>query len=137
MVVGCAPCSAIDSMVYVCHKYKKPYYIVTCDCEIPTVWAFRKKYNIDHEMNIQDGRRELLIDPETLSSYNYRWRKLLTELDCNIKFVGDVAYNVDASEEEVRKIILENQFLIGQRSRKDILQKLFANANNDAEWTKE
>lgn len=137
MVVGCTPCSAIDSMVYVCHKYKKPYYIVTCDCEMPTVLAFREKYNIDHEISIKDGAQNFLIDPQTLSTYNIKWRKLLRELDDGIKFMGNIAYNVDASEDEVRQVILENQFLMGQRRGKDILQQLFADSNDDAEWTKE
>ena len=34
MVVGCMPCSAIDVMVYLCAKYKKPYVIKTCACEL-------------------------------------------------------------------------------------------------------
>ena len=109
MIVGRSPCSAIDSIVYLCAKYKKPYYLVLCDCSIPTKEFFTKKYNIDPK-SISD------VEPETsLADYldylkRYKgtelpWQSLLPAIDSNIKFYGNVAYNIDASEQEVADII--------------------------------
>ena len=109
MIVGRSPCTAIDSIVYLCAKYKKPYCLVLCDCSIPTKEFFCKKYNIDPK-SISD------VEPETsLADYldylkKYKgtelpWQSLLPAIDNNIKFYGNFAYNIDVSEQKVADII--------------------------------
>ena len=79
-VVGRKPCSAIPSIVETCSKANKPYFLELCGC------------HLDH-MKLADGT--------TPSS----WEEVLPEIDPNIAFIQDYAFNIDASESQIVKII--------------------------------
>ena len=70
-VTGRAPCGAIDSIVDVCSKNNTPYFIRTCNCQLPA---------------------------------DQYWQDILPEIDPNIQFYGDYAFNADASVEQVQNI---------------------------------
>ncbi len=78
-VVGKQPCSAIEHIAKTCAKENKPYLIQLCSCNLPN----KSKY----------------IDEW------YGWQDVLPEFDPNIKFYEDYAFNLDANEEQVKKII--------------------------------
>lgn len=105
MVVGRFPCSAIDSIVYVCNKYNKPYFIETCDCEIPSPEVFYKRWSIDK--SVQEIKQFWKMADEKIkenSLYNL-WQIMLPELDKNIQFNGLYAYNMGSSNDDVEKLI--------------------------------
>lgn len=70
IVVGRAPCSAIEPIVYNCSKHNKPYIIMLCDCNLKP----QLKQNTD----------------------SLGWENVLPQIDPNIKFSGDYAYNVQS-----------------------------------------
>ena len=79
-VVGKQPCTAIEHMVRNCKYEDKPYFIQLCECGLPN------RFNdIDNEY--------------------YSWKDLLPFIDPNVRFYRDYAFNVDASESQVKKII--------------------------------
>ena len=78
-VTGNRPCSAIESIVLKCSSENKPFFLQTCDCEIP------RMYN-------------------DWSDYFASFR----ELDGKVKFYEDFVYNVDISEDTLEKIIDKN-----------------------------
>ena len=82
-VVGQCPCSAIENMVINSAKENKPYFIELCKCNLDSIAA-------------RDGA--------------YRnWQELLPEYDSQIKFVGDYAFNLDCSENQVKNLLYETQ----------------------------
>lgn len=83
-VVGKCPCSAIPHIVAQCVKANKPYFMELCNCALPN----RKIYlrNNDFEES-------------------YSWKNVLPDIDPNIKFFDEYAFNLDASPEQVKKIV--------------------------------
>lgn len=83
-VVGCRPCSAIPYIVSQCKSANKPYFLMLCDCAIydrnsPILDYFAKK-----------GK--------------FRWSEILPELDPNIKFCDEFAFNIDATPEQIKQV---------------------------------
>ena len=81
IVVGKAPCSAIENIVRQCASEGKPYFIELCDCALPT-----KNY---------------------VAGWS-GWQDILPEIDEYVKFYTagtTFAFNLDASEEQVKKVI--------------------------------
>jgi len=124
MVVGRFPCEAIDTIVYLCSKYKKPYFIETCDCDMPSMDEFYRLYNIDKVApkriltNLSmSGQFNSITEPITLSKDGwFSWRTLLPELDKNIEFEGSYAFNVGESAENIKKLIKGNRLNISEDS---------------------
>lgn len=83
-VVGRCPCSAIGHIVSKCKESNKPYFIELCNCAVPD----RKTYFRDKNGN------EL-----------HTWKNVLPDIDPNVKFYDDYAFNLDASPEQVKKVI--------------------------------
>ena len=83
-VVGRCPCSAIPHIVSQCVKANKPYFIELCNCALPN--------------------RELYIRNANFEE-SYSWKNVLPTIDPNIKFFDDYAFNLDASPEQVKKVI--------------------------------
>ncbi len=83
-VVGRCPCTAIEHIVAKCKKLNKPYFIELCNCALPN----RKTYLRDENGN------EL-----------HTWRNVLPDIDPNVKFYDDYAFNLDASPEQVKSVI--------------------------------
>ena len=83
-VVGKCPCSAIPHIVAQCVKANKPYFMELCNCALPN----RKFYirNNDFEES-------------------YSWKNVLPDVDPNIKFFDNYAFNLDASPEQIKKIV--------------------------------
>ena len=75
LVVGRFPCSAIEHIVSQCSKNNKPYFIQLCDCNLPDT----DKYG----------------NPVT------DWRDILPDIDNNIDFFQDYAFNIDANSQQV------------------------------------
>lgn len=68
IVVGRAPCSAIEPIVDNCSNHNKPYIIMLCDCDL---------------------KPQLKKNTDSLG-----WENVLPQLDPNIKFLNGYAYNV-------------------------------------------
>lgn len=83
-VVGKCPCSAIPHIVSQCVKANKPYFIELCNCALPN--------------------RELYIRNANFEE-SYSWKNVLPNIDPNVKFFDDYAFNLDASPEQVKKVI--------------------------------
>ena len=79
IVVGKAPCSAIEHIVRNCSAAGKPYFIELCDCCLP-----------NNNPYIADW---------------YDWENVLPDIDEYVKFYSGFAFNIDASEEQVKKVI--------------------------------
>ena len=79
-VVGRKPCTAIPSIVQRCAEKNKPYFLELCGCHL-------------NHMRLADG------------SVPVSWEQVLQELDPNIAFIQNYAFNVDASESQVVKLI--------------------------------
>lgn len=105
-VVGKCPCSAIPHIVAQCAKANKPYFLELCNCALPN----RKLYirNDDFEES-------------------YSWKNVLPDVDPNIKFFGEYAFNLDASPEQVRKIIedINNSVIQSNRFQVPALKLMF------------
>jgi len=87
IIVGRMPCSAIDTIVYLCAKYGKKYFIKTCDCEMPSPDDFYKKWGIAKPFKD-------IISKEDNKINWFGWSTMLPELDKDICFCGDYAFNV-------------------------------------------
>ena len=83
-VVGRCPCSAIGHIVAQCSKANKPYFIELCNCNVPN----RKTYLRDEHGN------EI-----------HTWKNVLPDIDPNVKFYEDYAFNLDASSEQVKRVV--------------------------------
>ena len=83
IVVGQRPCSAIEKMVKECVKQNKPYFIELCNCHIP---------------------------PSKTPGKPAVWTEILPEIDSYVRFYGDYAFNLDATEEQVRQVIEDHEF---------------------------
>lgn len=83
IVVGKAPCSAIEHIVRNCAMQGKPYFIELCDCALPS----KKPYVVDW----------------------YGWQDILPEIDKYVKFYSassTYAFNLgDVSVEQAKKVI--------------------------------
>lgn len=79
IIVGRAPCTAIKPIVESCSNENKPYFLLLCDCALPEAAK---------------------TDAETLG-----WEKILPVIDPHIRFHGRYAFNIDATPEQVKKII--------------------------------
>lgn len=79
-VVGRRPCSAITNIVENCAKENKPYFLELCDCHLDKI-------------KLPDG------------SHPSSWEEVLPDLDHDIKFVDNYAFNIDASKSQVVSII--------------------------------
>ena len=79
-VVGKYPCNAIVPIVEECSKANKPYLIKLCNHNIP-------KFHFD-TLDWREG-----------------WKRILPDIDSYIKFYDEYAFNIDLSEESVKKII--------------------------------
>lgn len=142
MVVGRLPCSAIDTIVYLCSKYNKPYFIKTCDCEIPPLDYFYKKWNIDKSLPIKkqpewvesvSGKFCSLETPVVVSSDDwFSWEKLLPELDKDICFCESYAYNVGSKcdiPKLIKKISAKKNKEITRLREKTVMNVSVANSN--------
>lgn len=78
-IVGKFPCEAIEPMVEACSKANKPYLIKLCN----------------HPMSSASKYIIFLND----------WRSVLPKIDPNVKFYGEYAFNIDATEEQIKKLI--------------------------------
>ena len=76
LIVGRAPCSAIKPIVVACKKSNKPYIILLCDCALPAPFK---------------------ADTESLG-----WENVLPDIDPNIRFYGQFAYNIDVAPEKIK-----------------------------------
>ena len=83
-VVGRCPCSAIPHIVKQCKEANKPYFLELCNCALP-------------------NRTSFLRDEHFRETYS--WKNVLPDIDPNIKFVDNYAFNLDASPEQVKKLI--------------------------------
>lgn len=80
-VVGQRPCSAIENMVINASRENKPYFIELCSCNLDSI-----------------ARRDGI----------YRnWQQILPEYDSHVKFVGEYAFNVDATEQQVSNLLYQ------------------------------
>ncbi len=82
MVVGRMPCTAIDSIVYLCAKHKKQYFIETCNCNMPTIADFNRIWS---------------VDVRTKDSW-YGWQDMLPGLDAGIGSFGSYVYHVEDND---------------------------------------
>ena len=83
LVVGQRPCSAIEKMVKECVKQNKPYFIELCNCHIP---------------------------PSKTPGKPAVWSEILPDIDSYVRFYGDYAFNIDATEEQVKQVIEDHEF---------------------------
>ncbi|MBQ4542358.1 MAG: hypothetical protein IJA23_05885 [Clostridia bacterium] len=79
-VVGKYPCNAIIPIVEECSAANKPYLIKLCNHNIP-----------GFKFDTLDWREG--------------WKRILPDIDSYIKFYDEYAFNIDLSEESVKKII--------------------------------
>lgn len=84
-VIGSCPCSAIPYIVAKCKLANKPYFLQLCDCAI-----------YDKRVSILDS---------FAAKGKYKWSDILPELDPDIKFYDDYAFNLGASPAQVKRVI--------------------------------
>lgn len=126
-VVGSCPCTAIPYIVQKCVEQNKPYFMLLCDCatyntSIPILNDFAKKRK-------------------------FTWNSILPEIDPNIKFYDDYAFNLDATPEQVKNVISHIfdphtiQKLPSIKPRRAMLDEpntmILQATPNGYEWTKE
>ena len=83
-VVGKCPCSAIGHIAAACAKANKPYFLEFCNCAVPN----RKTWIRDEHGN------EV-----------HTWKNVLPDIDPNVKFYDNYAFNLDASPEQVKEVV--------------------------------
>ena len=84
-VVGSFPCTAIPYIVQNCAKENKPYFLLLCDCA-----TYSKHIPILNDF-AEIGK--------------YTWKSILPELDPKITMFDDYAFNLGATEEQVKRVI--------------------------------
>ena len=115
LVVGRVPCTAIDTIVYLCQKYNKSYFIETCSCDLPSMTYFKNKWNLSkdteepsQQLNTQKKPNPYTtwsdsinnnLSPNILSNNTQEilwtgWQNLLPLLDKDIQFENNYAYNI-------------------------------------------
>jgi len=115
MVVGRFPCSAIDSIVYLCKKYNKKYFIETCDCEMPSPDYFYKKWGIVRNnknktqsvncVQSQSGKFCTLVTIKEPAREWFGWSTMLPDIDKDIKSYNSYIYNVGESSGDIERLI--------------------------------
>jgi len=85
IITGNKPCSAIESIVQACAKANKPYYIELCSCDVPYRAHMGDKHNYPA----------------------FGWENILPEYDSHIKFSGPIAYNIDATANQMNTLLNE------------------------------
>ena len=95
-VVGKCPCSAIPHIVSQCVKANKPYFMELCNCALP-------------------NRRIYIRNNDFEESYS--WKNILPDIDPNIKFFDNYAFNLDASPEQIKKIVDDIHNTVVQTTR--------------------
>lgn len=101
VVVGNRPCSAIPKIVENCARQNKGYLISLCGCDI-------SQYKDSHGKTARS------------------WRDVLPQYDKKVKFYGGVAYNIDISKRQLKKLV--DEFYDGvDRATKTIMFKSFFN----------
>ena len=93
-IVGRFPCSAIPYIVSKCKAQNKPYFLQLCECAL-----------FDKNVEILD---------DFASAGKYSWIEILPDLDPNIKFYEDYAFNIGSSVEQVGRAI---QRIVGPASK--------------------
>ncbi len=83
-IVGKCPCSAIPHIVKASANANKPYFMELCDCSLNSI-----------------------VLPN--GSIPEKWQEVLFDYDKNITFLGDYAFNVDATKSQLIKMIEGNQ----------------------------
>lgn len=99
IVVGKNPCTAIDAMVYICSKYKKPYYIETCNCNIPSNEELLEKY--PYLKASEDNYSFYNMPSESMKP---NWRQILPHIDPNVRFARNAVHNLDINEIDLNRI---------------------------------
>lgn len=84
-ITGNKPCSAIESIVQACAKANKPYYIELCSCDVPYRAHMGDKHNYPA----------------------FGWENILPDYDSHIKFSGPIAYNIDATANQMNTLLNE------------------------------
>lgn len=79
LVVGRAPCSAIRPIVNACQKTNKPYFLYLCDCALPSAFASSKD--------------------------SLGWENMLPNIDPNIHFYGQYAFNLGSDSNQVYDVL--------------------------------
>lgn len=79
-VIGKLPCSAIEHIAQKCAEENKPYFMELCNCYLPN-----KSFYYDYDW--------------------YGWEDVLPALDPNVKFYNNYAFNLDATEDQIKKLI--------------------------------
>lgn len=80
IVAGRFPCSAIIDIVSQCKKANKPYFLQLCDCKLPP-------------------------NPAPLTNPIWTWKQVLTQIDPDIRFYNSCAFNIDASDKQMKALI--------------------------------
>lgn len=115
VVVGRLPCSAIDSIVYLCKKYNKKYFIEMCSCKIPSLNEFYNRWLINGgESSLpkkwnESGRFSSVGDRLNSSKDMQSWNKMLPEIDENIRFSGNYAFNIGESKKDIEMVIASHK----------------------------
>lgn len=81
-IIGRRPCSAIEPMVKLAAKEKKPYFIELCNCALPK-------------------------NPDPSINKNWSWKNILPNHDPDIQFTSAYAYNLGSDNNIAKKIIEE------------------------------
>ncbi len=112
-VVGKCPCSAIEPIVRVCAKQNKPYFIELCDCNLPY--------------------RPYLIKLDENGWQLSPWQTILPEIDPNIKFYDNYAFNLDVTPAQVKKA--EEKHSIKKPISKPSISISTISASKKVSWT--
>ncbi|MBQ9790404.1 MAG: hypothetical protein IJW24_02295 [Clostridia bacterium] len=79
-IVGRYPCSAIIPIVKACKASNKPYFIELCECSIP--WPSKWP-----------------------AGEYFGWENVLPEIDPNVHVMNGYAFNIDATESQIMRVI--------------------------------
>lgn len=103
-VVGKRPCSAIENIVKNASSANKPYFLELCSCELGKI--------------------------ATREGFYRGWEDILPEYDSNIKFYHKFAFNLDATQEQVGRLLEKHcapETIIDNGQTDFLLRTLFEN----------
>ena len=119
-ITGNKPCSAIESIVQACAKANKPYYIELCSCDVPYRAHMGDKHNYPA----------------------FGWENILPDYDSHIKFSGPIAYNIDATANQMNTLVNEAK-IASHGAELSVSRRTFGgivtyeNESKSTQWTPE
>lgn len=104
-IIAQRSCGAFEDIVKSASSANKPYFLQLCNCELENI---AKRTGIHRS-----------------------WKQILPEYDSNIKFYDNFAFNVDATPQQVRNLLLNSSYTAYKLNCEKLISPEYQKSDND------